>query len=388
MSISSKYHKALTLNYTNDLYGLALKKGDCIFLTGSCPLPTPKILYQKLLESFTKDSSFCSYNTGMPALKSAIGEYIEKHSGVEIDTQKRLLITLGATTFLQQLFIYLLDDERECLVMTPTFQDYFNQIRVTRSRTIEVPMVEANNSWVVDFDAVKKAITSKTKVILLCSPNNPTGKVYSKEELKEFCQIAKENDAYLVLDEAYNYLIYEGSFISPLSFSEYADNVIVVRTFSKEFGMCGWRVGYAVVPEIMKDELFHFQLSFNSVPAAISQMAALLSLNTQEIEDKVKVEIERTRQKRDYVIDRVRGIGKDLSLIAPEGCVYLYVKYGKDIPSYDFCKDIIEKVGVILSPGIGNGEGGEGHFCITFADSLEIIQEGMDRLQEYFNKYY
>jgi aspartate aminotransferase len=259
---------------------------------------------------------------------------------------------------------------------------------VTRSKIVEVPMEETKNSWEVNFDEVRKAITPRTKVILLCSPNNPTGKVYSEKELREFCQISKENNIYLVLDEAYNYLIYKGSFISPLSFPEYADNVIVVRTFSKEFGMCGWRVGYAVVPEVMRDELFHFQLSFNSVSAAISQMAALLSLSTPEIKNNVKVEVEKTKQKRDIVINRIHQIGKGLSVIEPNGCVYLYVKYQKMIPSYDLCKDIIEKEGVIVSPGIGNGKGGEGHFCITFADSPEIIQEGMDRLQKYFNKYY
>lgn len=388
MAISSKYHQSLKLNYTNDLYGLALKKGDCIFLTGSCPLPTPKILYEKLLQQFNGDSSFCSYNTGMPALKGEIVKYIKEKSGVDIDAQKRLLITLGATTFLQQLFIYLVDDESECLVITPTFQDYFNQIRVTRSKITEVPMTETDKSWEVDFVKIKNAITPKTKVILLCSPNNPTGKIYSEDELKEFCRLAKENNIFLVIDEAYNYLVYNRNFVSPLSYPEYADNVIIARTFSKEFGMCGWRVGYAIVPESIKDELFHFQLSFNSVPAAISQMAAYISLNTPEIRENVSREIEKTKEKRDYVIKRIHEMGKDLSIITPDACVYLYVKYQKNIPSYEFCKDIIEKEGVIVSPGIGNGEVGEGHFCITFADSMGILEEGLNRLGKYFKKYY
>lgn len=388
MAISSKYHQSLKLNYTNDLYGIALKRGDCIFLTGSCPLPTPQYVYEELLKSFMQDSRFCSYNTGMPGLKVAIQDYLKKHSGVEIDIQKQLLITLGATTFLQQLFIYLLDEERECLVITPTFQDYFNQLRATRCGIVEVPITETAASWDIDFAKVESAITPKTKVILLCSPSNPTGKVFTEEELRKFCQIAKDNNIFLVLDEAYNYLTYQRGFVTPLSFPDYKDNVIVARTFSKEFGMCGWRVGYAIVPESIREDLFHFQLSFNTIPAAISQRAAEISLKNPDGPQMVANEVENTKRKRDLVIERIKKIGKDLTLITPEGCVYLYVKYGKTIPSYDLCKDIIEKAGVIVSPGIGNGQGGEGHFCITYADCEDVINEGLNRLEQYFQKYY
>jgi aspartate/methionine/tyrosine aminotransferase len=388
VALSSKYHQALKLNYTNDLYGLALKRGDCIFLTGSCPLPTAKFVYEELLKSFVQDSKFCSYNTGMPGLKTAIKTYIKEHSGIDIDIQKRLLITLGATTFLQQLFIYLFDEDRECLVITPTFQDYFNQLRTTLCRITEVPMRETGTGWEVDFKLVKKNISPKTKAILLCSPNNPTGKVYTEQELRQFCQLAKDNNLYLILDEAYNYLIYRGTFVSPLSFPEFSENVIAARTFSKEFGMCGWRVGYAVVPEAMKDELFHYQLSFNTVPAAISQKAAEICLSNKDSAQQVKNDVNATKAKRDMVMDRVKKMGKDLSLIVPDGCVYLYVKYGKNITSYELCKDIINKTGVIVSPGIGNGKGGEEHFCITFADSSEILTEGLNRLEKYFSEYY
>jgi aminotransferase len=388
VAVSSQYHQALKLNFTNDLYGLALRRGDCIFLTGSCPLPTPKYVYEELLKSFMQDSRFCSYNTGMPGLKFAIKDYLKTHSNADIDIQKQLLVTLGATPFLQQLFIFLLDETRECLVITPTFQDYFNQIRLTRCGIVEVPMTESADAWAVDFAAVEAAITPKSKVILLCSPNNPTGKVYTEAELRRFCQLAHDHDLFLVLDEAYNYLIYQGEFVTPLSFPEYSDHVIVARTFSKEFGMCGWRVGYAIVPPAIKDDLFHFQLSFNTVPAAISQRAAEISLRNPDSIQLVTAEVENTRKKRDFVADRIRKIGKDLSLIAPAGCVYLYVKYGKQIPSYDLCQDMIEKAGVIVSPGIGNGRGGEGHFCITFADCQDVLDEGLRRIEAYFEKYY
>lgn len=386
--LSSKYHKALELSFTNDLYGVALRKGGCVFLTGSCPTPTPKIVYDELYESFMQNNKFCSYNTGSFSLKNAILEYAKGHNEDIGAADKNILITLGATTFLQQLFLYLLDEDSACVVITPTFQDYFNQLRFTRCMIIEVPMKETANNWELNLENVEKSITSKTKCILICSPNNPIGKIYSKQELFGLADIAKKHNILLIADEAYNFLSYGNEYTSLLSLSGFADNIVSVRTFSKEFSMCGWRVGYAYVPSFIYEDLFHLQLSFNSVAPAISQKAAEISLNMPEVKPMVEAEVARIKANRNYVMEKIDGIGKGLSYITPEACPYLFVKYSKDIGSYDLCRDIIEKNMVIVSPGIGNGEGGEGHFCITFGDELEIIIEGMNRLSNYFNQNY
>ncbi len=385
---TSKYHKALGKNYTNDLYGLALRKGNCIFLTGSCPTPTPQVVYNELHKTFMQNNKFCSYNTGEPALKFAISKYAEEHNENIGRPSKNVLITLGATTFLQQLFLYILDEDSECIVITPTFQDYFNQLRFTRCSIVEVSMCEKENEWTLNVDDVDKVITEKTKCILLCSPNNPTGKIYSEQELTQLANIAKKHNIFLVADEAYNFLSYGKKYTSLLSLNDVGDNIIVARTFSKEFSMCGWRVGYAYVPSIIYDDLFHLQLSFNSVAATISQKAAEISLLASEIKPFIKEEIVRIKQNRDYVMSIIDRIGKGLSYIVPEACPYLFVKYNKNIDSYDLCKDIIDKSSVIVSPGIGNGQGGEGHFCITFGDDICVVTEGMKRLESYFNLYY
>lgn len=130
--------------------------------------------------------------------------------------------------------------------------------------------------------------------------------------------------------------------------------------------------------------MFHLQRSFNSVAAAISQKAAEISLKNPVVKEKVKEEIERIRKTRDYVVDKVRNMGSGLSCFMPEACPYLYVKYQRDISSYDLCEDIILKCSVVVSPGRGNGSIGEGHFCITYADSIDVVKEGMKRLEEYF----
>ena len=385
---SSKYHKSMRRNYTNDLYGIALDKGGCVFLTGSCPTPTPQLVYDELHKSFMYNNRFCSYNTGDPTLKYAILKYAVYHNENIGIPSKNVLITLGATTFLQQLFLYALDEDSECIVIAPTFQDYFNQLRFTRCSIVEVPMHESEIGWDLDIALIEEAITEKTKCILICSPNNPTGKIYSYKELTELANIAKKYNIFLIADEAYNFLSYEKKYTSLLSLKGVEDNIIVARTFSKEFSMCGWRVGYSYVPSAIYEDLFHMQLSFNSVAAAISQKAAEISLLSPEIKPFVVNEINRIKQNRDYVMSIIDKIGKGLSYIIPEACPYLFVKYYKDIDSYDLCKDILEKSSVIVSPGIGNGEGGERHFCITFGDDICVITEGMKRLEEYFNLYY
>ena len=315
-------------------------------------------------------------------------KYAEEHNENIGEANKNILITLGATTFLQQLFLYLLDEDSECMVITPTFQDYFNQLRFTRCGIVEVPMEEKENRWDLDVDDVEAAINEKTKCILLCSPNNPTGKIYSKDELTALANVAKKHDILLVADEAYNFLSYGNEYTSLLSLEGVSDNVVVARTFSKEFSMCGWRVGYAYVPSSIYEDLFHLQLSFNSVAAAISQKAAEISLRTPEIKSFIADEVARIKQNRNYAMSMIDKIGMGLSYIVPEACPYLFVKYNKKIDSYDLCKDIIEKSSVIVSPGIGNGKGGEGHFCVTFGDDICVIEEGMRRLENYFNLYY
>jgi aspartate/methionine/tyrosine aminotransferase len=225
-------------------------------------------------------------------------------------------------------------------------------------------------------------------MILICSPNNPTGKIYTKQELLELGKIAVEKNILLVADEAYNYLTYGNNHTSLLNIPEIKDNIVVARTFSKEFSMCGWRVGYSYLPEDIFNDMFHLQLSFNSVAAAISQKAAEISLHEGSVKEFAQNEVERIRKNRDFVAEKIKAIGNDLTFILPASCPYFYVKYGKQVSSYELCKDIIEKVGVIVSPGSNNGIGGEGHFCITFADDISTISEGMNRISEYFQKYY
>lgn len=384
----SLYQRNQRLNLTNDLYGIALKQGGCIFLTGSCPTPTPKIVYEKLLDCFIENNKFCSYDTGSPALKQAIQDHLMATEQVEVKASSNILITLGATTFLQQLFLFLLDEESECIVITPTFQDYFNQLLFTRTKIVEVGMKETETGWILDTDEVKKAITHKTRLILICSPNNPTGRVYTKEELAALLEIAKQHNILVVADEAYNYLTYGKEFTSLLAFTESRDNIIVARTFSKEFSMCGWRVGYAYLPTDIYSEMFHLQLSFNSVSSAIAQKAAEISLKTPEVVAETKTEIKRIKANRDLVLQYISQIGKGLRVVAPEACPYMFVSYTNNIASYDLCKDIIEKAAVIVSPGKNNGEVGEKHFCITFADDVSIIKEGMERLAKYFENNY
>ncbi len=388
MFYRSSYQKSLRTNITNELYGLALQRGDCIFLTGSCPTPTPREVYENLLNTFKENNKFCSYNTGSLGLKSEITKYMQEHNEIPADPQSNILITLGATTFLQQLFLFLLDDDSECIVITPTFQDYFNQIRFTKANIVEVKMEERQKEWVLDIEKVRNAVTPKTRMILICSPNNPTGKIYQRDELLALGLIAKEKNILLVADEAYNYLTYEGTYTSLLNIPEIRDNIVVARTFSKEFCMCGWRVGYSYLPEDIFFDMFHLQLSFNSVAATISQKAAEISLKEKAVRDFAKTEVGRIKRNRDFVAQEITKIGKDLSYILPVSCPYFYIKFGKNISSYDLCKDMVEKAGVIVSPGSNNGLGGEGHFCITFADDITVITEGLRRISEYFNNYY
>ncbi|WP_195960275.1 aminotransferase class I/II-fold pyridoxal phosphate-dependent enzyme, partial [Clostridium tertium] len=240
---------------------------------------------------------------------------------------------------------------------------------------------------------LRNLITSKTKAILVNSPNNPTGSIYTREELTEIAELAKEYDLIIISDEIYEKLIYDNEkhiSIASISKDSY-ERTIVINGLSKAYAMTGWRIGYSAsskeIAKLMSSVQSHVTSNINS----ISQYAAIEALNGPQ--DSIKIMIKEFEKRRNYMIDRINKI-HGLSIIRPKGAFYIMVcienYFGKEInseiinSSLDFSKSLLNEENVAVIPGIAFGV--DNYIRLSYATSMEIIEEGLNRLEKYLRK--
>ena len=294
------------------------------------------------------------------------------------------MISCGATEAIQLALFTLVNPGEEVVLVTPAWPNYFGQIGMCGAVAKVVPAYE-ENGFVPDPDDIRRAITDKTKLILLNSPSNPTGAVINRETYRRIAQILAEKQVYIIADEIYSRLVYaDEPYTGICAFPELRDRVVYVSGFSKIFAMTGWRLGYAIsTPEIITNMTKLHENGASCLPAP-SQIAAAVGLAkcTDEI-DRMR---EIYRRRRDLIVGELNA-AEGMSCITPQGAFYAFAnikKTGKT--SRDFCMDLLHNTGVVAVPGSGFGAAGEGYVRFTYATSEENIREGMRRLQNYLKK--
>ncbi|MGZ7047972.1 MAG: aminotransferase class I/II-fold pyridoxal phosphate-dependent enzyme, partial [Methanobacterium sp.] len=255
----------------------------------------------------------------------------------------------------------------EAIIFDPAWVSYDPCVKLAGARTIWAPTQRDNGFTPVD---VEEYITEKTKLIVINSPCNPTGGVYGKETLKEIADIAIDKNIFVLSDEIYEKIIYDGKHYSP---GRYTDNAITINGFSKTYAMTGFRIGYvAAIPEIIEEMLKVHQ--YNAVCASsLSQIAGLEALiGPQECVGEM---VDEFKRRRDLVVNRLNEMG--ISLKAPKGAYYVFPKVPNSV---EFINEAVKK-GVITVNGAGFGKCGEGHFRISYAAAYDKLAEAMDRLE-------
>lgn len=344
------------------------------------PLPIKDAAIKAIQQGFTKYTP----ESGIDALKKAICEKFKKDNGLMYEPSQ-VVVSCGAKHSLYNIIQAVCEKGDEVVIPSPFWLSYPEMVKLAEARPQFIETDENNNFKMSPHD-LKKAIHKKTKVLIINSPSNPTGCVYTKKELQEIAEIAVTHKILVISDEIYEKIIFDGGeHVSIASLGkDIFDNTVVVNGVSKSFAMTGWRIGYLASPwKELISAIKNLQGHSTSNPASISQMAAVEALKGAD--DSLTKMVTEFKRRRDYITDRVNSI-KGLSCTKPEGAFYVFCRITKSgLSSMELSERLLVEAKVAVVPG--KVFGSDAHIRLSFATSIEEIKKGMDRIEEWFGNH-
>jgi len=342
---------------------------------GEPDFPTPACICDAACEAMRSGQTHYTHSLGLIELREAIClHYLEKY-GAKIEPD-RVLVSSGTSPALFLIFAALLEAGDEIIMSDPHYPCYPNFAAFLGGRAVPI-RVEETEGFQLRPEEIRKNIGPRTRAILINSPSNPTGNLLSRERMQEIAELGPA----VISDEIYHGLVYGEKEHSIL---EYTDNAFVLNGFSKLYAMTGWRLGYLIAPPAFVRPLQKMQQNFYISAGSVSQWAGLAALT------RAGPDVERMRavydERRRYMIRRVRELGFGLA-VEPAGAFYMLANAGHLAESsYDLAFEILENAGVGVSPGIEFGQNAEGYLRFSYANSLENIKEGLDRIEAYLRQ--
>ena len=361
---------------------------DVVNLTAGEPdFPTPagpsRAGQDAIAEGFTRYTAVA----GIAELRSAIATKLRDDNGLEYRPDQ-VVVSNGAKQSVYNALMVLLDPGDEVLIPSPAWVSYPEMVRLADGVPVMVDTEPA--AYRLDPAALAAAITPRTKAIIINSPSNPTGAVYSNEELRAVARLVVENDLYVISDEIYEKLVYGAEFLSIASLgSEILARTITVNGFSKAYAMTGWRMGYAAAAPILAEAMANLQSQSTSGASSISQRAALAALRGDQAPlEEMRIQFDRRRR---FVVDRLSAMPGVRVEAVPEGAFYIFPRvsdlYGERggtpaiAGSMDFAQRLLEEARVAVVPGLPFGS--DNHIRLSYSDSLERLGEGMNRIEAF-----
>ncbi len=336
----------------------------------------PECVNEVSCEAFSCNETHYTHSLGDIRLRQAISLYHKKTYGTDINPA-HILVTSGTSPAMLLLFSALLNPGDEVIISDPHYACYANFINYVQGVPVTVPVYE-DQGFVYTPEAIKAKITPKTKAIFINSPSNPTGNVIPFDRMKDIVEIAEQNNLKIISDEIYHGLVYEGQ---EHSIFEFTDQAFVLNGFSKLFAMTGLRLGYLISPPEFIRALQILQQNFFICANSVAQLAGVAALKDA---DKETEQMRETYNKRRiYVIDRLKKMGLGIT-VEPTGAFYVFAN-AKHISndSYHLAFDILDKAHVGVTPGIDFGSNGEGYLRFSYANSMENLKIGLDRVEGY-----
>lgn len=362
------------------------------FGAGEPDFDTPQHIKNAAIEAI--NAGFTKYTpaAGTIALRKAVADKFLRDNGLSYDVQN-IVISNGAKHSLVNAFMAICNPGDEVIVPAPFWVSYTEMIKLADGVPVVITASEDNN-FKVSVEDLEKAVTPKTKALVLNSPSNPTGMVYTKEELKAIADFAVKHNIYVISDEIYEKLIYEGEHISIASFNDKIKNLtIVINGVSKTYAMTGWRIGFAAANAKIAKAMANIQSHAASNPNSIAQAATVAALEGGE--DEVEEMKRHFKQRRDFMVDEINSI-EGVSCKKPQGAFYIMMNiseligkeyYGKVINNADdFAELFLNIAQVAVVPGTGFGA--DKYVRWSYATSMENITEGLNRLKKFLDKKY
>jgi len=332
------------------------------------------------------DSGMVAYtsNYGIPELRQALAAKLDKENKLKVDPEREIIVTVGANEAVLMIMMGLLNPGDEVLIPDPMWLHYFYCAKLAGARVVSVPLREADG-FQLDPAEIEKRITPRTRMLVINSPHNPTGVVYTRETLQAVANIAERHGLLVLSDEIYEKIIYDGAeHISLATFPNIANQTITVNGFSKSYAMTGWRLGYVIAkPEII-GVLIRVHQYTTVCATSFAQAGAVAALTGPQ--DSIAYMVGQFDQRRRAIVEAFKVVN-GASLVTPKGAFYAFPNLSKLDPSSEAVANLLlNQTGVAVVPGSAFGECGEGHVRISYSCSLQNVQDGMNALQAYWQQ--
>jgi len=351
----------------------------CGFGAGEPDFDTPEHIKRACIEAI--EAGFTKYtpSSGIPELRQAIAEKLAADNQLTYRASQ-VIVSNGAKHCCYNAILATCQPGDEVIIPSPYWVSYPDMVRLAGAEPVIVPTTE-RNGWKMRAEDFENAMTPRTKMLILNSPGNPTGVVYTREEMQKIVDVAAEEDIYILSDEIYEKLVYDDvEHVSIASLSkEAADLTITVNGFSKSYAMTGWRLGYLAAPEAVAKAVDSIQSHSTSHPASFVQRAGIAALkgDQQPLAD-MREEFD---MRRNYMFDRITKI-PNVTAVKPQGAFYVLVNISQlGLTSQNFADRLLSKANVAVVPGAAFGD--DRTIRLSYATSIDIIKKGLDRFQDF-----
>ena len=365
-----------------EFFNYASERPDVISLgVGEPDFITPKPIIEAAKKSLDEGKTFYTSNQGLPLLREKISKYLKERFNVHYDKDE-MILTAGSSQGILNTLLAIINPGDEIIVTEPTYICYVPDIEMCGGVPVVISLT-SDNEYKLTPEVLKKYITKKTKAIFLSYPNNPTGAIMTKEELEAISHIILENDLYVISDEIYAELTYEGKHCSIASFRGFKERTILISGFSKAFAMTGWRLGYVCAPKPILDQILKIQQYIMLSAPTSAQYGAVAALD--ECMPNVIEMVNEYDKRRRYLLQSFKEL--DIDCFNARGAFYLFPSIKKfNLTSREVCLTLLNEYNVLVVPGTAFGDSGEGHIRIGYATSMERLKIFVDALRQLLSK--
>ena len=350
------------------------------FEIGQPDFVTPKYIRDAACESLENGSTSYTSNYGKPMLRRAIAEKLAKENNIIVNPDTEVIVTVGGEEAMTATLLSLLDAGDEVLLSSPGYEPYSSIAHLANAVPVYVPLAEDDN-WRFDLNALESCITPRSKVLVLCTPANPTGTIMARESLEKLSAICIKHDLLVVADEAYERVLYDDhQHVSIASLPGMKERTVTIHSFSKSYSMCGFRIGYIATDQALAKIIIRCHQKMVLCATSFAQDAALAAL--QEESDEIAQMLHEFDKRRLIIYNALQEMGLPCS--KPQAAFYVFPNVsGLGMDGDTFAERFLREYGVAVVPGSEFGELGKNNVRISYATSLEQCEEGMKRLKAF-----
>ena len=358
------------MNTMQDVVGLTVGEPD---------FQTPWHIREAGIISLEKGKTYYTANAGLSELRSEIASYMKRRFDVSYDPTSEVIVTVGGSEAIDIAFRAIIEPGDEVIVPTPSFVCYAPLARIAGANPV-ILETKFEDQFKIDPEALKAAITEKTKLLVLPYPNNPTGAIMTREELADIAEVLRGTNVLVLSDEIYAEMTYNGAHCSIASLEDMWERTIIASGFSKAFAMTGWRLGYLCAPAPITEQMLKLhQYGIMSSPTT-AQFAAIEALKNGE--EDIRMMVDEYNRRRRYIYNGLKSLG--IESFEPQGAFYIFPKIGGyGMSGEEFCNRLLYDYKCAIVPGTAFGKGGEDFARISYAYSIKHITQALERMEAF-----